>query len=118
VHTGARCCVRLARDYIASQTLSGSVPLCCFENRDFKLTNSNRSVKIRQSPLLTAQSAFPLETSCFSPTQGIVHTGLFEKLPPRAFVERKRVDIQLLTNLKLRGNHLGFTEKTQNETDD
>jgi hypothetical protein len=26
--------------------------------------------------------------------------------------------IQLLTNLKLRGDHVGFTEKTQNETDD
>jgi hypothetical protein len=44
-----------------------------------------------------------------------VHTGLFEELSPGASVDKKERDKQLLTNLKLRGDHVGFTEKTQNE---
>jgi hypothetical protein len=32
--------------------------------------------------------------------------------------KEKYMDIQLLTNLKLRGAHVGFREKTQNDVDD
>jgi hypothetical protein len=76
---------------------------------------------MRQTLLLTAQAAFHLESGSFSPLQARVHTGFFEVLLSRAFVEKTEKrdrDIKLVTNLKLKGDHVGFREKTQKEIED
>jgi hypothetical protein len=53
------------RDGLSSQTLNWSVPLRCFENKDLKLTASNRPSTMRHASLLTQQQAFPLESELF-----------------------------------------------------
>jgi hypothetical protein len=50
-----------------------------------------------------------------------VYTGLFEELPPSASVdktENRNRDINLLTDLTLKGDHDGFREKIQKKMDD
>jgi hypothetical protein len=94
MHIGAGGCAYLAGspnpDCLASQALSRSVPLCCFENRDLQLRASNRPSTMRHTSLLTTQPAVPLKSGRFSPLQVRGHTELFQDLPPRPCWKEKQ----------------------------
>lgn len=64
------------------------------------------------------RTSSPFRIRAFSPLLVRVHTGLFLELPPRASVDQKSKDIELLINLQLRGDLVGSRGKTQNEKDD
>jgi hypothetical protein len=61
--------------------------------------------------MMTAQPACSHQhRGAFPPYKLQCIWGSFEALPPQAFVEKEK-DLQLLTNLKLLGDQVGFTEE-------
>jgi hypothetical protein len=61
-------------------------------------------------------TSFPFRSGAIFPFTNQCIRGLYETLPPRASVDKNKQGYTILTNLMLRGDHVGFTE-TQNETD-
>lgn len=119
MNTGAVGCIHLVRtinrDCLVPHKLRRRISLCCFEKKDFNLTDSNWPSKLRPTTLLTTQIAFHLELGHFSHLQVRVYIGLLEELPTRASLDTptpRNRDIQLLIHLKLKGDHVDRTESS------